>query len=78
MSGDTAIYGDMKAIIRDFYHVNLAVMNIGSFSMQGEEAAFAVDRLIRPVAVIPSHVNEAATADGVVELERRPGRSSIS
>ena len=66
LSGDTAIYGDMKTIIKDFYRVNLAVMNMGAFAMQGEEAAFAVDELIQPAAVIPSHVNEAATEAGGV------------
>ncbi len=66
LSGDTAIYGDMKTLIKDFYRVNLAVMNMGAFATQGEEAAFAVDELIRPAGVIPSHVNEAATADGVI------------
>ena len=66
LSGDTAIYGDMKNIIKDFYRVNLAVMNMGAFAMQGEEAAFALDELIQPAAVIPSHVNEAATEGGVV------------
>ena len=66
LSGDTAIYGDMKNIIKDFYRVNMAVMNMGAFAMQGEEAAFAVDELIQPTAVLPSHVNEAATEGGVV------------
>ena len=66
LSGDTAIYGDMKSIVKDFYRVNLAVMNIGAFTMQGEEAAFAVDELIQPAAVILSHVDEAATERGVV------------
>ena len=66
LSGDTAIYGDMKNIIKDFYRVNLAVMNVGAFSMQGEEAAFAVDELVQPAAVIVSHVDEAATENGVV------------
>ena len=66
LSGDTAIYGDMKSIIKDFYRVNLAVMNMGAFAMQGEEAAFAINELIEPAAVIPSHVNEAATEGGVV------------
>ena len=66
LSGDTAVYGDMKSIIKDFYRVNLAVMNMGAFAMQGEEAAFAVDELIQPAVVIPSHVNEAATEHGVV------------
>jgi L-ascorbate metabolism protein UlaG (beta-lactamase superfamily) len=66
LSGDTAIMGDMKTIISGFYKVNLAVMNIGAFSMQSEESAFAVNELIRPNAVIPSHVDEAATTDGQV------------
>lgn len=66
LSGDTAIMGDMKSIISGFYKVNLAVMNMGAFAMQSEEAAFAVNELIQPVAVIPSHVNEAATTGGKV------------
>ena len=78
LSGDTAIYGDMKTIIKDFYRVNLAVMNMGAFAMQGEEAAFAVDELIQPAAVIPSHVNEAATEGGVVRAGPRRSNSSSS
>ena len=66
LSGDTAMMGDMKTIIHGFYKVNLAVMNIGAFSMQSEESAFAVNELIQPNAVIVSHVNEAATTDGRV------------
>jgi L-ascorbate metabolism protein UlaG (beta-lactamase superfamily) len=66
LSGDTAIMGDMKSIIGGFYKVNLAVMNMGAFAMQSEEAAFAVNELIQPNAVIPSHVNEAATKNGKV------------
>lgn len=66
LSGDTAIYGDMKSIIKDFYQVSLVVINMGAFATQGEEAAFAVDQLIHPTSVIPSHVNEAATTGGLV------------
>jgi L-ascorbate metabolism protein UlaG (beta-lactamase superfamily) len=66
LSGDTAMMGDMKTIIRGFYKVNLAVMNIGAFSMQSEESAFAVNELIQPNAVIVAHVDEAATTDGRV------------
>jgi L-ascorbate metabolism protein UlaG (beta-lactamase superfamily) len=69
LSGDTAIMGDMKTIIAGYYKVNLAVMNMGGNAMQSEEAAFAVNELIQPNAVIPSHVNEAATSGGKV----RPG-----
>lgn len=46
--------------------MNLAVMNMGAFAMQSEESAFAVNDLIQPNAVIPSHVNEAATTEGKV------------
>jgi L-ascorbate metabolism protein UlaG (beta-lactamase superfamily) len=66
LSGDTALMGDMKTIISGFYKVNLAVINMGAFAMQSEEAAFAVNELIQPNAVIPSHVNEAATTEGKV------------
>ena len=63
LSGDTAITGDMKTIIAGYYKVNLAVMNVKADS---EEWAFAVNELIQPNAVIPSHVNEAATSSGKV------------
>jgi L-ascorbate metabolism protein UlaG (beta-lactamase superfamily) len=66
LSGDTALMGDMKTIISGFYKVNLVVINMGAFAMQSEEAAFAVNELIQPNAVIPSHVNEAATTEGKV------------
>ena len=66
LSGDTAVMGDMKTIITGYYKVNLAVMNMGAFAMQSEESAFAVNDLIQPNAVIPSHVNEAATTGGKV------------
>ena len=62
LSGDTALMADMKTIINGFHKVKLAVLNIGS----GEEAAFAVNELIQPSAVILSHANEAATTGGKV------------
>jgi L-ascorbate metabolism protein UlaG (beta-lactamase superfamily) len=66
LSGDTAMMGDMRTIIGEFYRANLAVMNMGASAMQSEEAAHAVNELIKPAAVIPSHVNEAATSGGKV------------
>jgi L-ascorbate metabolism protein UlaG (beta-lactamase superfamily) len=66
LSGDTALMGDMRTIIGEFHRPNLAVMNMGAFAMQSEEAAFAVNELIKPSAVIPSHANEAATTGGKV------------
>jgi L-ascorbate metabolism protein UlaG (beta-lactamase superfamily) len=74
LSGDTAVMGDMKTIINGFYKVNLAVMNMGAFAMQSEESAFAVNELIQPTAVIPSHVNEAATTGGKVNPSTKTGQ----
>ena len=71
LSGDTAVMGDMKTIIAGYYKVNLAVMNMGGNAMQSEEAAFAVNELIQPNAVIPSHVNEAATSSGKLRPESK-------
>jgi len=68
LSGDTTITGDMKTIIAGYYKVNLAVLNVAG-SMQSEEAAFAVNELIQPNAVISSYVNEAATSSGKVNPE---------
>lgn len=73
LSGDTAIMGDMKTIIAGYYKVNLAVLNVAG-SMQSEEAAFAVNELIQPNAVIPSYVNEAATSSGKVKPESQTKR----
>jgi L-ascorbate metabolism protein UlaG (beta-lactamase superfamily) len=67
LSGDTGIIGDMETIVRQYYGAKLAVINIGDiFSTGPEEAAFAVNQLIKPESVIPSHANEAATSGGVV------------
>jgi hypothetical protein len=46
-------------------------MNMGANAMQSEEAAFAVNELIQPNAVIPSHVNEAATNSGKIRAESK-------
>jgi L-ascorbate metabolism protein UlaG (beta-lactamase superfamily) len=75
LSGDTGLTSDMDTIVRGLYGVELAVINIGDIFTTGpEEAAFAVTRLIRPVSVIPSHVNEAATSSGTVTAGTRTER----
>jgi L-ascorbate metabolism protein UlaG (beta-lactamase superfamily) len=71
LTGDTALMGDMKTIINGYYRVNLAVINTGAFAMQSHQAAYAVNELIQPNAVIPSHANEAATVGGKVRPESR-------
>lgn len=62
LSGDTGHTSDMKTIVRGFYRAKLAVMNMGDiFSMGPTEAAWAVNKLIKPRSVIPSHSNENGT-----------------
>ena len=60
-SGDSGFFGDMR-LFSQYYGVNLAIMHIGDvFTMGPNEAAFAVNHLIKPRSVIPTHVNENAT-----------------
>lgn len=75
LSGDTGLSSDMSTIVREYYGVDLAVINIGDLFTTGpEEAAFAVKELIRPASVIPSHVNEAATQSGTAVAGSRTAR----
>ena len=70
-TGDSGFFGDM-ALYSQFYGVNLAIIHIGDiFTMGPEEAAFAVNKLIKPRTVIPTHANEVATTGGVVNPDTR-------
>ena len=70
LSGDTGILADQRLVIRDFYHAQLVVMNMGDgFTTGPAEAAYVVNELVQPVSVIPSHANEAGTVGG----KARPG-----
>lgn len=67
LSGDTGITAEQEKVVRDYYNAELAVMNIGdTFTTGPTEAAYVVNEMIRPTAVIPSHANEEATRDGKV------------
>ncbi|HSS64433.1 MAG TPA: MBL fold metallo-hydrolase [Gammaproteobacteria bacterium] len=73
-TSDSGFFGDMRLISR-FYHVNLAVVHIGDiFTMGPDEAAFAVNRLIKPRTAIAQHANEIATTGGVVNPGTRTER----
>jgi L-ascorbate metabolism protein UlaG (beta-lactamase superfamily) len=64
LSGDTGLTHEMNSILGGHHGVNLVVINISDTFVTGpEEAAFAIS-MIRPMAVIPSHANEAATTGG--------------
>lgn len=67
LSGDTGITAEQDTVVRQHYAAKLAVMNIGDTYTNGpKEAAFVVNELIKPTAVIVSHANEAATKAGKV------------
>ena len=67
LSGDTGITAEQESVVRRHYNALLVVMNIGDvFTTGPKEAAFVINELVRPSAVIPSHANEVATKDGVV------------
>jgi len=67
LSGDTGITAEQDVVVRDHYGARLAVINIGDTYTTGPtEAAYVINKLIRPAAVIPSHANEAATKNGKV------------
>ena len=66
LSGDTGIHAEMKTIVNEYHKANLVLLNLGPNAVTGLSAAYAVNELIKPVAVIASHVNEGATAGGKV------------
>jgi L-ascorbate metabolism protein UlaG (beta-lactamase superfamily) len=68
ISADTGHTSDMETIVRRYYKAELAIMAIGDvYSMGPEEAAWAVNELIKPKAVIPTHANEVSTEGGKVK-----------
>lgn len=70
LSGDSGITAEQDVTVRRFYGAELAVINAGgTFTSGPVEAAFSINELIRPKAVIPQHTNEAATKGGKL----RPG-----
>jgi L-ascorbate metabolism protein UlaG (beta-lactamase superfamily) len=65
LSGDTGVTNEMDMVGR-LYRPSLAVINLNDINtMAPAEAAFAMQQYIRPVTVMPSHVNEQATSGGV-------------
>jgi len=67
LSGDTGITAEQDAVVRQHYGAKLVVMNIGDTYTTGpKEAAYVVNKLIKPKAVIASHANEIATKDGKI------------
>lgn len=67
LSGDTGVTAEQQTVVTDQYGAELVVINIGdTFTTGPKEAAFVIDEIIQPRAVIASHANEAATNGGQV------------
>ena len=74
LTGDTGPTSDM-AMIRDLYRPNLAVANMdGTANMGPAEAAFAMTKLVKPQAVIPSHAEQPVTIDGQLIADTRTAK----
>ena len=67
LSGDTGVTAEQDIVVRRSLGAKLVVMNIGGiFSAGPQEAAYVVNDLVKPNAVIISHANEHATDGGKV------------
>lgn len=67
LSGDTGISSEQKDVVGKYYKPQLAVINIGdTFTTGPREAAYVINELVEPKAVIASHANEVATQNGKV------------
>jgi L-ascorbate metabolism protein UlaG (beta-lactamase superfamily) len=64
LSGDTGIHTEMKTVVADYHKANLMLLNLGLSAMDAVPAAHVTNELVRPNAVIVTHVNEAATQGG--------------
>ncbi|NKB55715.1 MAG: MBL fold metallo-hydrolase [Alphaproteobacteria bacterium] len=72
LSGDTGITAEQDLVVRGHYKANLAMMNIGdTFTTGPAEAAYVINSLVKPQAVIASHANEEATNGGKVRSGTR-------
>ncbi len=77
-SGDTGVFDDM-ALINTFYAPDLALVAIGGhFTMDPQGAAYAMDKLVKPKQVIPTHYGTFPPLKGTpAELKAALGNSSI-
>jgi hypothetical protein len=71
LTGDTGLMSDMS-MFRRLYEPNLAVVNFDGVNVMGaEEAAFAVNSLVKPTSVIVSHAEQAVTSNGRMNANTR-------
>lgn len=77
-SGDTGVFGDME-LIGKLYKPDVAMICIGGiFTMDGEQAAYAMKELMKPRNVIPIHYGTYPALKGdPAQLKKAMGKSSI-
>lgn len=67
LSGDTGITAEQKTVVKGHYGARLVVINIGdTFTTGPAEAAWVVNKLLKPNGVIVSHANQPSTKNGKV------------
>ena len=64
LSGDTGLHAEMKSVVGDYFKANLMVLNLGPNAVTAKDGAYVANELVRPAAVIVTHVNEGATTSG--------------
>ena len=64
LTGDTGIHSEMKTVVHDFHHANLAVLNLGPNPGIFQSGAYAMNELVQPASVILTHPNEPVTEVG--------------
>jgi L-ascorbate metabolism protein UlaG (beta-lactamase superfamily) len=77
-SGDTGVFGDM-ALIGKLYKPDVAMITIGGhFTMDGEQAAYAMKELMKPKIIIPIHYGTFPILQGnPAQLKKALGKSPI-
>jgi L-ascorbate metabolism protein UlaG (beta-lactamase superfamily) len=77
-AGDTGVFGDMK-LIGERYKPDLALVPIGgNFTMDPADAAWAVNEMIKPKAVIPMHYGANPLTKGTAkEFSAAMGTSTV-
>ncbi len=71
LSGDTGLHAEMNSVVGHYFKANLMVLNLGPSAVTSKDAAHIANELVRPAAVIASHVNEGATTGGKVRPNSR-------
>ncbi|WP_291010875.1 hypothetical protein [Hydrogenophaga sp.] len=65
LSGDTGVTAEQDLVVRRMYKAGLVLLNIGgTFTTGPQEAAYVVNELVKPTAVIASHANELVAEGG--------------